>query len=301
MVGKVTQSTGAWYQVKSERQPIYTCKLRGKLRLNNWKLTNPVAVGDEVVFDLEKDKATGVITEILPRKNYIIRQSPRRKNYSQIIAANIDQVLLVATLAAPRTTLGMIDRFLVTAESWSIPATLLFNKVDRLDIMQQNELKAIRKLYEAIGYPTLAVSALKNKNIAPLIDLLANKTSLLSGPSGVGKSTLVNVIAPAINQKVRNLSRLHQKGTHTTTYAAMFEIAPHTFLMDTPGIKALVPHEIEKEKLSHYFPEMKSRLQACKFYNCTHTHEPACAVIKARKQGEIAESRYRSYEYMMKQ
>ena len=152
MVGKVIQSTGAWYQVKSAYQPIYTCTLRGKLRLNNWKLTNPVAVGDEVVFTLEKEKTTGVITEVLPRKNYIIRQSPRRKNYSQIIAANIDQILLVATLVAPRTTLGLVDRFLVAAESWSIPAILLFNKVDLLDVMQQDELKAIRKLYEAIGY-----------------------------------------------------------------------------------------------------------------------------------------------------
>jgi len=294
--GRVIQATGAWYQVKSEDGLCYACQLRGKLRLHASQLTNPVVVGDEVAFEQAQGQTTGVIQNIMPRRNYLIRQAPYRKAYGQLLAANLDQALLVVTASTAPTQLDFIDRFLVVTEAFEIPPCIVFNKIDLLDTIQQEVLERIKRLYEKLGYNTLTVSAHTHKNLASFHQALLGKVSLLSGYSGVGKSTLVNAVAPAANQTVAPISQFSKKGRHTTTYTALFEVSPGTFVIDTPGIQTLVPYVVEKKTLSHCFPEMRSRASACKFYNCTHQHEPACAVLQALQKGEIASSRYESYQ-----
>lgn len=296
MEGLVMKSTGSWYHVLADGKG-YECRTRGKLRLKGYKVTNPIAVGDRVIFDLEKnsDEQTGVIMQILPRHNYIIRKSIHKTAHSHLIASNIDQAMLMATVAYPRTSLGFIDRFAVAAESFRIPTVLVFNKIDILEKQGHEYIDELIELYEKVGIKCLKISALEQEGIEQVSDILKNKRTLIAGHSGVGKSTLINKINPDINQKIGEMSDFAQKGTHTTTYAHMFELAENTFIIDTPGIKEYGLVEMNDQELSDYFPEMRALIGACKFHDCTHTHEPDCAVLTAVENGEIAASRYVSY------
>ncbi|MHA7877532.1 MAG: ribosome small subunit-dependent GTPase A [Bacteroidota bacterium] len=296
--GKVIQATGAWYQVKGDNGCCYACQLRGKFKLHAPSLTNPVVVGDEVILAPAKTQAMGVIHKIIPRRNYLLRQAPYKSSYGQLLAANVDQVLLMVDAVDASTQLDFIDRFLVATEIADISPYIVFNKIDLLDHLQKETLENMKSLYKKLGYNILTVSAHTQQYLATLVQALLGKVSLLSGYSGVGKSTLVNVMAPNVNQATAPMPKSvkHKQRQHTTTYAALFEIAANTFVIDTPGIHNLMPYAIEKHTLSHYFPEMRSRFTACKFYNCTHQHEPGCAVISALEKGEIAVSRYKSYQ-----
>jgi ribosome biogenesis GTPase len=293
MKGRVFKSTGSWYTVLADEK-FYECRLRGKLRLDDEKVTNPIAVGDWVNIDPENDKEAN-IKAVLPRDNYIIRKSTRKKKHSHRLAANLDQAVLVVTLAFPRTSLGFIDRFLVSCESFRIPAVLVFNKADLLDEAGLEYYEALKFDYQELGYKVLLVSAEENVGMEELKVVLDRKTSLFAGHSGVGKSTLLNLISPHIEQRIGEVSESVQKGVHTTTFAEMFEAWKGTFVIDTPGIKELGLWDIGDEELSHYFPEMRQYIGECKFNNCTHTHEPGCAFRVAMEEGEIAPSRYESY------
>lgn len=300
MEGKVIKSTGSWYSVLTEDKQVLQCRLRGKFKIKGLKVTNPIAVGDQVVIELEDEaENTGVITDILPRENYIIRKSIRKTQHGHIIAANINQAILVATLVFPRTSLGFIDRFLVSAESFRIPSVVIFNKTDLLDDDQKKYQQELMELYEQVGYTCLAITAFEEKDVQKVREIISSKTSLFSGHSGVGKSTLLNRLDVNINQKTAEVSTFANKGVHTTTYAEMFMLSENTFVIDTPGIKELGLIDINEGELSHYFPEMRALLGACKFYNCTHTHEPGCAVREAVDHGEIAGSRYYNYLSML--
>lgn len=300
MEGLVLKSTGSWYEVKADDGVLYTCRARGKLRLKGFKTTNPLAVGDNVAFDIEDGDATkGVITEILPRTNYIIRKSIKKTGHGHIIAANIDQALLVATMVFPRTSTGFIDRFLVSAESFRIPQIIVFNKQDLLgekDLKLQEEIIA---MYNEIGIKCLKISAKEEQGVDEVIKILSGKKTLIAGHSGVGKSTLLNLLSPNITQSVQEVSDYAAKGVHTTTFAEMFDLENHTYVIDTPGIKEFGLIDIEEEELSDYFPEMREIQADCKFYNCKHTHEPKCAVKLAVDEGKIDERRYLSYLSML--
>lgn len=294
------KSTGSWYSVLTEGKQIFQCRLRGKFKIKGLKVTNPIAVGDRVVIEIEDEvENTGVITDILLRENYIIRKSTRKTQHGHIIAANIDQAILVATLVFPRTSLGFIDRFLVSAESFRIPSVIIFNKTDLLDDEQKNYQQGLMELYEQIGYICLAITAFEEEDVQRVRETIHESTSLFSGHSGVGKSTLLNKLDADINQKTARVSTFANKGVHTTTYAEMFMLGENTFVIDTPGIKELGLMDINEGELSHYFPEMRALLGECKFYNCTHTHEPGCAVRDAVDNGEIASSRYYNYLSML--
>ena len=299
MEGIVMKSTGSWYQVLVGEE-TYACRLRGKFKIKGLKVTNPIAVGDRVVLELEDPQEnTGLITDIHPRDNYIIRKSTRKSHHGHIIAANLDQAVLVATLVFPRTSLGFIDRFLVSAESFRIPSVVIFNKTDLLSEELRDLQAELMELYESIGYRCLAVSALSDES-APLVHaVIAGKVTLFSGHSGVGKSTLLNRVAPALTQRTAEVSTFANKGVHTTTYAEMFQTAPNTFVIDTPGIKELGLMDINEGELGHYFPEMRALLGACRFHNCIHREEPGCAVRTGIETGTIDESRYRSYLSML--
>ncbi|GAB3263114.1 ribosome small subunit-dependent GTPase A [Larkinella harenae] len=294
--GLIIRSTGSWYEVRNEDGHIYRARLKGKFKIQGLKVTNPIAVGDRVQYELEDElENTVVITDIEPRENYIIRKSVHKTAHGHILAANIDQAVLIVTLAFPRTSLGFIDRFLVAAESFRIPTTLVFNKADILKDEALDYQQEIIGLYETIGYACLETSATEGANVAVFRNLLDQKISLLSGHSGVGKSSLVNAVAPDLQLRTSEVSTFANKGVHTTTFAEMFEIAPNTFIIDTPGIKELGLADMEKEEISHYFPEMRDRLNQCRFHNCLHINEPGCAIKEAVNEGEIAESRYWSY------
>jgi ribosome biogenesis GTPase / thiamine phosphate phosphatase len=298
--GLVIRSTGSWYEVLTPDRQVYQCRLKGKFKIKGLKTTNPLAVGDRVKFELEDvAEKTGVIVEMLPRENYIIRQSVQKAAFGHILAANVDQAVLIATLVFPRTSLGFIDRFLVTTESFRIPTILVFNKTDLLDEEGWQHQRELVSLYQSIGYPCLLTSVTANEGIEAFRECLHHKINLISGHSGVGKSSLVNRISPELHLRTSEVSTFANKGTHTTTFAEMFEVEPDTFIIDTPGIKELGLIDIEKEELSHFFPEMRERLGECKFYNCTHLHEPGCAVREAVENGAIAESRYYSYLSML--
>jgi ribosome biogenesis GTPase len=296
--GLVMRSTGSWYEVRSEEQEIIQCRLRGKLKMQDLKVTNPVAVGDRIEYDLEKDPGKGIINTILPRDNYIIRRSVHKAAFGHIIAANIDQALLIVTLTFPKTSLGFIDRFLVTAESFRIPTVLVFNKIDLLTEEAFAYQQELAEMYAHIGYSSLFTSVVEQKGIAEVKAILDNKKTLVSGHSGVGKSSLVNQLAPQLDLRTNEVSTFANKGVHTTTFAEMFEIIPNTFIIDTPGIKELGLVDTEKWEISHYFPEMRDLLNQCRFHNCTHLHEPGCAVLEAVEQGTIAASRFSSYVSM---
>ncbi|PLK44184.1 ribosome small subunit-dependent GTPase A [Emticicia sp. TH156] len=294
------RSTGSWYDVRTEQGNILQCRLKGKFKIKDLKVTNPIAVGDKVAFELESEtENTGIIYDILARENYIIRQSVHKTAHGHLIATNLDQAILIATLTFPRTSLGFIDRFLVTAESFRIPTILVFNKLDILvdeAIAYQEELA---NLYESLGYQCVFTSATNNIGVDTFRNLLNGKVSLLSGHSGVGKSTLINAIAPDLDLRTSEISTFANKGVHTTTFAEMFEISPDTFIIDSPGIKELGLADMEKEEISHYFPEMREKLGKCRFHNCLHIDEPKCAVKDAVIEGTIAESRYNSYLSMV--
>ena len=294
--GLILRSTGSWYEVRNNDGHIYRARLKGKFKIQGLKVTNPIAVGDRVRFDLEDElENTVVITDIEPRDNYIIRKSVHKTGHGHILAANLDQAVLIVTLAFPRTSLGFIDRFLVTSESFRIPTTLVFNKADILKDEALDYQREIIDLYENIGYRCLETSATEGENVAVFRNLLDQKISLLAGHSGVGKSSLVNAVAPDLHLRTNEVSTFANKGVHTTTFAEMFEIAPDTYIIDTPGIKELGLADMAKEEISHYFPEMRDRLNQCRFHNCLHINEPGCAIKDAVGTEEIAESRYWSY------
>jgi ribosome biogenesis GTPase len=296
MKGKVIKSTGSWYSVLMESGKVVECGIKGKFRIKGIKTTNPIAVGDNVELEMEVD-GRGVIHKVAERKNYIIRKSINLSKQSHIIAANVDQALLIVTLAFPRTSAGFIDRFLLTAEAYHIPTSIIFNKIDLFenDIKLMKELDSFISIYQKIGYECYKVSAIKNKGIAALKKLTKDKITLVSGHSGVGKSTLVNALDSKLNLRVGEISDTHAKGKHTTTFAEMHPLAYGGFIIDTPGIKELGLVDMEKEEISGYFPEMRALKNKCKFNNCLHLNEPKCAVIAAVEKGEIAESRYNSY------
>lgn len=294
------RSTGSWYDIRNEHGEHFKGRLRGKHKLQGIKATNPVAVGDYVEFTIEDPaEDTVLITDILPRENYISRKSPHKTAFAHIIAANIDQALLMATVALPRTSTGFIDRFLVSAESFRIPVIILFNKVDLLDEEELAYQAELMRIYEAVGYRCLAVSALHGQNVEQVRELLAGKKTLISGHSGTGKSTLVNTLNPQLNLRTSAISDFAGKGVHTTTFAEMFELSPGTFLIDTPGIKELGLADMENEPIAHYFPEMRACLGMCRYHDCRHVQEPNCEVIKRVQAGQIAQSRYLNYLSML--
>jgi ribosome biogenesis GTPase / thiamine phosphate phosphatase len=300
MKGVVVKSTGSWYLVRDKEGKLHRARLRGKFKLKEMKVSNPLAVGDRVSFDIEDTgEETAVIHEIEDRENYIIRQSTHKTAFSHIIAANLDQAFLIVTLVSPRTSFGFIDRFLVTAEAYDIPTTLIFNKTDLYDDDVRNYQRQISHMYEQIGYSSLPVSAETKEGLHDLRQLLKGKTTLLSGHSGVGKSTLINLIVPDLELKTSEISGFSDKGVHTTTFAEMFDVDEDSFVIDTPGIKELGIVDIPANELSHFFPEMRERLNQCRFNNCTHFNEPGCAVVDAVRHNDIALTRYESYLSMM--
>src|SRR5690606_16696349 len=294
MKGRVIKSTGSWYLLRNEAGETCKARIRGKFRLENIRHTNPIAVGDFVDFDLDKD-GLGVITKIHERKNYIIRRSVNLSKKSHIIASNIDKAFLVVTVDNPKTSFGFIDRFLVTAEAYHIPVVLLINKMDAYDENLKEEVKYYRALYESIGYKTMEISSKTGLGLEELKSELKGITSLIAGHSGVGKSTLMNVLNPELNLKTSVVSDFNQKGQHTTTLAEMYEWPFGGFCIDTPGIKEFGLVEMEKEEIQQYFPEIFELKSECKFDNCLHLNEPKCAVIEAVENSEIAPSRYENY------
>lgn len=300
MKGLVMRSTGSWYEVLDENKHIWQCRLKGKFKIQGLKTSNPIAVGDRVEFEIEdKNENMATIFKIDARENYIIRKSVHKTAQGHILAANLDQAVIIVTLNYPRTSLGFIDRFLVSAESFRIPTTIVFNKIDLLSDEEKDYLADLAAMYEEIGYPCVFTSAVGKIGIESFRSILKDKISLVSGHSGVGKSTLVNQIAPDLDLKTTEISSFANKGVHTTTFATMFELEENTFIIDTPGIKELGLIDISKQELSHFFPEMRALLGECKYHNCKHINEPKCAVLEAVANSEIAESRYNSYLSMM--
>ena len=287
-IGRVIKSTGSWYEVQDDNGTVWSCRLRGKMRLDGLRTTNPVAVGDKVNFEKERDKDTCVIDKVLKRNNVIVRKSVNLSKESHIIAANIDQAVLIATVAQPKTSTGFIDRFLVTAEAYHIPSVIVFNKCDLYDEEQTAMAEELISVYKSIGYESFMVSALTGFQCDRLKDVMKDKVSLFSGHSGVGKSALSNRLDPALNLKVGEISDVHEKGKHTTTYAQMFPLCFGGFIIDTPGIKEFGLFDLEKNTLAQRFPEMRALMHNCRFSNCTHLHEPHCAIKDAVEQHVIA-------------
>ncbi|QWX84175.1 ribosome small subunit-dependent GTPase A [Cellulophaga sp. HaHaR_3_176] len=302
MIGVVYKSTGSWYTVKATSGDFYECRIKGKFRIKGIKSTNPIAVGDKVTFEVEEtgDETVGVISEIANRKNYIIRKSVNLSKQTHIIAANLDQVFLMVTLNNPPTSTSFIDRFLVTAEAYQIPAILLFNKTDTYSPEETDEIKYLAALYRSIGYQCIGISSTTGKNIDQVKELMSGKTSMFSGHSGVGKSTLVNTIEPKLDLKTKKISTQHSQGQHTTTFAEMYDLEFGAKIIDTPGIKGFGIVDMEKEEIGNYFPDFFKLKDQCKFNNCLHIEEPKCAIKDALDNDEIAWSRYRSYVQMIK-
>ncbi|UZH56135.1 ribosome small subunit-dependent GTPase A [Salinimicrobium tongyeongense] len=303
MKGTVYKSTGSWYQVKADDGRFFKCRIKGKFRIKGIKSTNPVAVGDRVEFKLEdsgEEEQNGVITGIGERENYIIRKSVNLSKQTHIIASNIDQAFLLVTLNNPPTFTTFIDRFLVTAEAYHIKAILLFNKIDTYKPEELDEVKYMAAMYRQIGYECIGISAKTGKNVEQVKELMQDKTSMISGHSGTGKSTLINAIEPKLDLKTTKISEQHRQGQHTTTFAEMFDLDFGARIIDTPGIKGFGVVDMEKEELGVYFPEFFARKQDCKFYNCLHLEEPKCAVKEALEAGEIPWSRYKSYLQILK-
>ncbi|MBT8375818.1 MAG: ribosome small subunit-dependent GTPase A [Bacteroidia bacterium] len=297
MTGTVYKSTGSWYTVKTANGKIYECRIKGKFRLKGIKSTNPIAVGDIVKFEVEtnNDLETGVINRIEERKNYIVRKSVNLSKQTHIIASNIDQVFLLITINNPMTLPAFIDRFLVTAEAYSIKTILLFNKMDAYDDESMLEAKYMASIYRKIGYECIGISAKTGKNIEKVKELMKAKVSMFAGHSGVGKSTLINTIEPTLNLKTKEISTQHMQGQHTTTFAEMFDLSFDAKIIDTPGIKGFGVVDMDKEEVGDYFPEFFELKKDCKFNNCLHLKEPKCAVKKALENDEVSYSRYRSY------
>jgi len=296
--GIVYKSTGSWYLVKSKNK-FYECRIKGKIRLKDIATTNPVAVGDEVEFEMESD-GKGVISNILPRVNYIIRKSVNLSKQYHIIASNIDISVLVVTLNNPITSTNFIDRFLVSCEAYDIPVIIAFNKKDTYIDKESDEIEKIINIYRRIGYKCELISAKYGERVDEIIKLIRNKTCIISGHSGVGKSTLINSISPNLKLKTKEISSSHKQGKHTTTYAEMFDLDSNIKIIDTPGIRGFGLVDITKYELGDFFPEFFEAKQKCKFKNCLHLDEPDCNVKNKIKQGEIFESRYNTYLDMLK-
>ncbi|MGB5227127.1 MAG: ribosome small subunit-dependent GTPase A [Eudoraea sp.] len=297
MLGIVYKSTGSWYTVKTDEGDIYECRIKGKFRMKGIKSTNPISVGDLVVFEVEQigDETNGVISKIEDRKNYIIRKSVKLSKQTHIIAANIDQVFLLVTLKNPRTYTIFIDRFLATSEAYDIKTVLLFNKIDMYNEDELTEVKYLAALYREIGYTCIGISAKTGKNVDMVKDLMKEHTSMFAGHSGVGKSTLINSIAPELNLKTTEISDQHFQGQHTTTFAEMYDLNFGARIIDTPGIKGFGMVDMDKYEIGDYFPEFFRLKGNCKFNNCLHMDEPKCAVKAALDNDEVSWSRYRSY------
>ena len=283
------KSTGSWYSVRLESGEQVECRIKGKFRMKGIKTTNPVAVGDVVGIE------GGVISQIMDRKNYIIRKSTNLSKEAHIIAANVDQAMLVVTVNHPVTSTVFIDRFLASVEAYRIPAVLVFNKIDLYGEDDLLMLGALTQVYMQAGYECLHVSSLTGEGIEDVVAAMKDKITVFSGLSGVGKSSLVNRVEPGLDLKVAEISEMHDTGKHTTTFAEMFPLSFGGYIVDTPGIRAFGLIHMEKNEISHYFPEIFKRATDCKYYNCTHIHEPGCAVLEAVENGEISESRYFSY------
>lgn len=297
--GVVIKSTGSWYEVRNDQGEIVLCRLRGKIRLDGLRTTNPVAVGDKVIFEKENNKDTCVINKILPRFNVIVRKSVNLSKASHIIASNIDQAILVATIVQPRTSTGFIDRFLVTAEAYHIPTTIVFNKCDLYDDEQIAQVEELISVFKNIGYDSFMLSAKTGFQCEKLKEIMKDKVNLFSGHSGVGKSALINRLDPNLNVRVGEISDVHEKGKHTTTFSQMFPLSFGGYIIDSPGIKEFGLYDMEKETLAQRFPEMRNLMHECKFSNCTHLHEPHCAIKNAVEQNIIADWRYNDYCNMM--
>ena len=298
MQGTVVKSSGSVYGVRAMDGSLIECRVKGNFRLKGIRSTNPVAVGDHVRYDV-RDDGTAYIVEILERKNYIVRKASNLSKQSHILAANLDLCFLIVTISHPATATTFIDRFLAAAEAYRVPVVLVFNKIDIYDSSEREELEYLTALYSSIGYRCLHTSATDNIGIDALKEMMRGKVSLLAGNSGVGKSSLVNAIAPVIAARVGEISRTHDTGMHTTTYTEMFEFMPQSYIVDTPGVKGFGTYDMEVEEISHYFVEFFELSKDCRYGNCTHTHEPGCAVLEALEDGRLAPSRYQSYLSML--
>jgi ribosome biogenesis GTPase len=297
--GKVIQTTGSWYKVLCEDGVMRDARLKGKFKMQDMRFTNPIAVGDNVALRNAEDAGGVVINEIFERKNYIVRQSPRRKFHQHIIAANLDQALLIVSIHLPRTSLGFIDRFIIAAESFHIPVKIMVNKTDLLKPKHLEVLEEWQAIYPALGYDLFPASIERREGLQDIEDLIRDKVTLLAGHSGVGKSSLINYLDPELEIKVDKISEKYSKGRHTTTFATMHQLYGDTFIIDTPGIKEFGLSQIEPEELSGYFVEMKALITECRYNNCLHRDEPGCAVKAAVSEGVVAASRYTNYLQML--
>lgn len=293
--GLVIKTTGSWHTVLNNEKKAIPCNIKGKLRTSGIRSTNPVAVGDNVMFyRLEKEPA-GIITEILDRKNYIIRKSSNLSKETHVLAANLDQAFLMISLVLPRTTLRFIDRFLATSEAYEIPAILIFNKTDLYDKALIKEMEELSEMYGSIGYESVKTSAVQKQGTEELKMRMKNKINLVAGNSGVGKSSIINVMDPSLNLKTRPVSEYHKTGRHTTTFSEMFELSSGGYIIDTPGIKGFGVIDMDKDEIFHFFPDIFALSKECRYYNCVHINEPNCAVKKALEENRLSLSRYKSY------
>ena len=301
MTGTVYKSTGSWYTVKTDDGIFYNCRIKGKFRIKGIKSTDPIAVGDKVEFQVEKigGETNAIIINIKDRKNYIVRKSVNLSKQTHILASNLDQVFLMITLNNPQTFTSFIDRFLVTAEAYSITAILLFNKIDSYSEDKQEEIKYLVSLYKNIGYKCIVISAKKGYNVDKVKELMLGKTSMFSGHSGVGKSTLINTMDSDLDIKTKEISKQHMQGQHTTTFTEMYDLDFDAKIIDTPGIKGFGIVDMEKEEIGDYFPDFLTLKNDCKFNNCLHLNEPECAVKNALDKDKISWSRYKSYVQMV--
>lgn len=299
LLGLITKNTGSWYVVRTDDGQLFDCKVKGNFRLKGIRSTNPVAVGDRVGITVQPDGVTALIESIEDRRNYIIRKASNLSKQSHIIAANVDVALLVVTVAHPITSTTFIDRFLASAEAYRIPVVLLFNKIDLLDEDERRYMEAVIYLYDSLGYPCIRLSALSGEGVDDVAVLLKDKVALLSGNSGVGKSTLLNLLVPDAGAKTSEISAAHDSGQHTTTFSQLFDLPQGGAIIDTPGIKGFGTFDMERTEVGHYFKEIFQIGSECRFGDCTHTHEPGCAVLQALEEQRIAQSRYQSYLSML--